>query len=145
MVVYSGVAKEVGPKKAKLAAAEASVAEAEATVAIKQAELKEVMDMVADLEAQLHEANEKAKELQKNQKDCAAKLARAEKLIEGLGGEETSWKQKSKKLGQDFINLTGDILIASGIIAYLGIFTAQYRKEACDLWLQKLVDLKVPA
>eukprot|EP00930_Biecheleria_cincta_P008307 TRINITY_DN10972_c0_g1_i1.p1 TRINITY_DN10972_c0_g1~~TRINITY_DN10972_c0_g1_i1.p1 ORF type:complete len:3080 (-),score=708.03 TRINITY_DN10972_c0_g1_i1:231-8642(-) len=145
MVVYDKVAKEVGPKKMKLAAAEAEVAQAEATVAAKQAELKEVMDMVADLEAQLNAANEKAKELQKNQKDCAAKLARAEKLIEGLGGEETSWKSKSKKLGQDFINLTGDILIASGIIAYLGIFTAQYRKEACDLWLQKLVDLKVPA
>ena len=47
------------------------MAEAEATVAAKQAELKEVMDMVADLEAQLHEANEKAKELQRNQKDSA--------------------------------------------------------------------------
>merc|ERR1719253_829133 len=117
MVVYSGVAKEVGPKKAKLAAAEAQVAESEATVAAKQGELKEVMDMVADLEAQLHEANEKAKELQKNQKDCAAKLARAEKLIDGLGGEQASWTTKSKTLGQDYTNLTGDILIASGIIA----------------------------
>merc|ERR1719502_1784861 len=55
MVVYNAVAKEVGPKRAKLAKAEQEVAEAEATVAAKQAELKEVMDMVADLEAQLHE------------------------------------------------------------------------------------------
>lgn len=41
--------------------------------------------------------------------------------------------------------LRGDILIASGIIAYLGVFTSQYRKEACDGWLQKLSDLKIPA
>ena len=41
--------------------------------------------------------------------------------------------------------LTGDILIASGIIAYLGVFTGAYRKEACDGWLQKLSDLKIPA
>ena len=40
---------------------------------------------------------------------------------------------------------TGDILIASGIIAYLGVFTGAYRKEACDGWLQKLSDLKIPA
>ncbi|CAL1134249.1 unnamed protein product [Cladocopium goreaui] len=145
MVVYDKVAKEVGPKRQKLAQAEAEVAEAEATVAAKQAELKEVMDMVADLEAQLHEANEKAKELQRNQKDCAAKLARAEKLIDGLGGEQASWSAKSKKLGLDYNNLTGDILIASGIIAYLGVFTGAYRKEACDGWLQKLSDLKIPA
>ncbi|CAE8637770.1 unnamed protein product [Polarella glacialis] len=145
MVVYDKVAKEVGPKKLKLAKAEAEVAEAEATVAAKQAELKEVMDMVGDLEAQLREANEKAKELQKNQKDCAAKLQRAEKLIDGLGGEQAAWSLKSKRLGADYTNLSGDILIASGILAYLGIFTGSYRQEACGTWLQKLQDLKIPA
>merc|ERR1719502_1078498 len=35
MVVYNAVAKEVGPKRAKLAKAESEVAEAEATVALK--------------------------------------------------------------------------------------------------------------
>merc|ERR1712083_760793 len=107
MVVYDKVAKEVAPKRKKLEQAEAEVAEAEATVAAKQAELKEVMDMVADLEAQLHKANEDAKELQRKQKDCAAKLARAEKLIDGLGGEATSWTKKSQGLGKDYLNLTG--------------------------------------
>jgi dynein heavy chain len=145
MVVYDKVAKEVGPKKQKLAKAEAEVAEAEATVAAKQAELAEVMAMVADLEAQLHEANEKAKELQKKQKDCAAKLARAEKLIDGLGGEQASWTTKSNRLGKDYVNLTGDILVASGIIAYLGIFTSAYRREAMDKWIGRLTELQIPA
>jgi dynein heavy chain len=145
MVVYSAVAKEVGPKKLKLAASEAQVAEAEATVAAKQAELKEVMDMVADLEAQLHEANEKAKELQRNQKDCAAKLARAEKLIDGLGGEQASWSQKSGRLAKDYTNLTGDILVASGIIAYLGVFTGQFRSDVQTKWLGLLSSLQIPA
>jgi dynein heavy chain len=145
MVVYSAVAKEVGPKKEKLAGALASVAEAEATVEAKQAELKEVMDMVADLEAQLHEANEKAKELQRNQKDCAAKLARAEKLIDGLGGEQASWSQKSGRLAKDYTNLTGDILIASGIIAYLGVFTGSFRNDAISKWLGLLTSLQIPA
>jgi len=145
MVVYDKVAKEVGPKKLKLAKAEAEVAEAEATVAAKQAELAEVEAMVRDLESQLHEANEKAKELQRNQKDCAAKLARAEKLIDGLGGEQASWTTKSNRLGKDYTNLTGDILVASGIIAYLGIFTSLYRREAMDRWISKLQGLQIPA
>eukprot|EP00927_Polykrikos_kofoidii_P031997 TRINITY_DN2738_c0_g1_i1.p1 TRINITY_DN2738_c0_g1~~TRINITY_DN2738_c0_g1_i1.p1 ORF type:complete len:3358 (+),score=626.85 TRINITY_DN2738_c0_g1_i1:1049-10075(+) len=145
MVIYDKVAKEVAPKKMKLAKAEAEVAEAEATVAAKQEELAEVMAMVAQLEAQLQEANDKAKELQRNQKDCAAKLSRAEKLIDGLGGEQATWTVKSAKLGKDYINLTGDILIASGIIAYLGIFTGAYRNVATARWLTKLQELAVPA
>ena len=145
MVVYDKVAKEVAPKKLKLAKAEAEVAEAEATVAAKQAELKEVMDVVEELERQLAEANEKAKQLQKQQKDCAAKLARAEKLIDGLGGEQASWSAKSTRLGKDYINLTGDILVASGIIAYLGVFTGQYRMEAQVRWVTKLQHENIPA
>jgi hypothetical protein len=39
---------------------------------------------------------------------------RAEKLITGLGGEKASWKANSTKLGIDYTNLTGDILIAAG-------------------------------
>ena len=39
----------------------------------------------------------------------------------GLGGEKVSWTAKSKKLSVDYNNLTGDILIASGIMAYLGV------------------------
>merc|ERR1719199_359246 len=143
MVVYNGVAKEVGPKKAKLEAAMKQVAESEAIVAAKRAELKEVMDMVAELEPQLHDANEKAKELQRNQKDCAAKLARAEKLIDGLGGEQATWNQKSGVLSKDYTNLTGDILIASGIIAYLGIFTGQFRMDAQSKWLTLLTNLQI--
>ena len=54
VIVRLILATEVGPKRQKLAQAEAEVAEAEATVAAKQAELKEVMDMVADLEAPEH-------------------------------------------------------------------------------------------
>jgi hypothetical protein len=36
-------------------------------------------------------------------------LARAEKLIDGLGGEQASWSAKSKKLGLDYNNLTGGL------------------------------------
>jgi len=145
MVVYDKVAKDVKPKRAKLAQAMKDVSDAETLVEAKQAELKMVQDLVAGLEAQLAEANEKAKELQRQQKDCAAKLARAEKLIDGLGGEQASWTAKSKRLEKDYVNLTGDILIAAGICAYLGIFTGPYRAEAVGKWLVKLQDLAIPA
>ena len=41
----------------------------------------------------------------------------------------------SKKLGEAFINLVGDILISSGIIAYLGVFPMNMRDNAVQSWI----------
>ena len=51
---------------------------------------------------------------------CSKKLTRATQLIGGLGGEKSRWTEVAKKLGGDYINLTGDVLLSSGVIAYLG-------------------------
>lgn len=59
---------------------------------------------------------------------CSKKLERAEQLIGGLGGEKTRWSNSALELGQLYINLTGDILISSGVVAYLGAFTSNYRQ-----------------
>merc|ERR1719181_2238306 len=145
MVIYDKVAKEVGPKKAKLAAAEKSYADASALVAAKKEELAGVIALVTSLEEEQTSKTNEMSDLQKMRDDCANKLVRAEKLITGLGGEKVSWTNKAKKLGIDYVNLTGDILIAAGILAYLGVFTASYRAEATTTWLAKLVQLQVPA
>jgi dynein heavy chain len=59
---------------------------------------------------------------------CTKKLERAEALIGGLGGEKTRWTQAAKDLGVQYENLTGDVLISSGVVAYLGAFTAVFRQ-----------------
>lgn len=58
---------------------------------------------------------------------CTVKLERAEKLISGLGGEKSRWTLAGRSLGELYIKLTGDVLLAAGQIAYLGPFTAMYR------------------
>ena len=62
-------------------------------------------------------------------------LGRAEKLIGGLGGEKTRWSQAAKDLGIQYNNLTGDVLVSSGIVAYLGAFTSAFR--SVSLWLSQ--------
>lgn len=61
---------------------------------------------------------------------CSKKLERAEQLIGGLGGEKTRWSETAHNLGELYNNLTGDILISSAIVAYLGAFTSSYRQVA---------------
>ncbi|XP_027391800.1 dynein heavy chain 7, axonemal-like [Bos indicus x Bos taurus] len=65
---------------------------------------------------------------------CSKKLERAEQLIGGLGGEKTRWSQTALELGQLYINLTGDILVSSGVVAYLGAFTSNYRQNQIKEW-----------
>lgn len=57
--------------------------------------------------------------------ECEQKLCRAEELIGGLGGEYNRWSETAKILGDLYFKLTGNILIGSGIVAYLGVFTSK--------------------
>lgn len=58
---------------------------------------------------------------------------RAEKLIGGLGGEKDRWSRAATELTTQYDNLTGDILISAGIVAYLGAFTSAFR-QVSELW-----------
>jgi dynein heavy chain len=67
---------------------------------------------------------------------CSKKLDRAQKLIGGLGGEKDRWSTAAADLQRVYDNLTGDVLISSGVIAYLGAFTSLFRKRCTDDWSQ---------
>ena len=134
MVKYDGVARTVAPKRAALKEAESTLKEAQDTLAVKQAALKEVLDKVAALEAALKEAQDKKEALKNQVVDCEAKLKRADALIKGLGGEKTRWTEMSRQLALTYDNVTGDVVLSSGVIAYMGAFIASYRDDAIKQW-----------
>jgi hypothetical protein len=65
---------------------------------------------------------------------CAKKLDRAKKLIGGLGGEKDRWTEAAKNFGAMYDNLLGDVLLSSGVVAYLGPFTLAYRDQCIAEW-----------
>jgi dynein heavy chain len=75
---------------------------------------------------------------------CAKKLDRAQKLIGGLGGEQKRWSEAADTLKLAYSNLTGDILVSSGIIAYLGAFTSSFRNECVSGWVTKCKSKMLP-
>ena len=56
----------------------------------------------------------------------------------GLGGERARWSEFAKDLGAKMVNVVGDVALTSGIIAYLGAFTSQYRQRCVDAWSKLL-------
>jgi len=70
---------------------------------------------------------EKKNNLEYEVEMCSVKLARAEKLIGGLGGERSRWTATAAALEAAYGDLTGDMLLSAAVIAYLGAFTSPFR------------------
>uniref|UniRef100_A0A803U1V2 Dynein axonemal heavy chain 7 n=1 Tax=Anolis carolinensis TaxID=28377 RepID=A0A803U1V2_ANOCA len=141
---YDKVAKVVAPKKIKLNAAEAELKVAMDGLRKKQAALKEVQDKLALLQLTLEQKKQEKADLENQVDLCSKKLDRAEKLLGGLGGEKTRWSQSALELGKQYVNLTGDILVSSGIVAYLGAFTSSYRQNQAQDWMMTLKARGIP-
>ncbi|CAI5792110.1 dynein heavy chain 3, axonemal [Podarcis lilfordi] len=144
MEVYDRVAKVVAPKRERLREAEGLLAVQMQKLNTKRAELKKVIDRLQDLNDEFEEMNNRKKELENNIEICSQKLDRAEKLISGLGGEKDRWTEAARLLGIRYTDLTGDVLLSSGTVAYLGAFTVDYRTECQKKWLALCKEEKVP-
>ncbi|XP_021099628.1 dynein heavy chain 12, axonemal [Heterocephalus glaber] len=144
MEVYDRVAKVVAPKKARLAQAQKSLAETMELLNEKRAELAEVEHHLENLQKTFLEKTEEKAALEDQVELCAKKLQRASQLIGGLGGEKSRWAQAADDLQITYENLTGDVLVSAGVIAYLGAFTSGFRHTCTKDWSMLCKEKKIP-
>ena len=145
MDVYARVAKEVEPKKAKLAEANSQLDAAMTTLNAKKANLKSVQDKVAELEKQLNEALAEQKSLSDQAELCEARLGRAGKLTSSLGDEQINWTNESANLSVQLEKLVGDVFLGAACVAYVGPFTGVYRKNILLEWVETAQSKGLPA
>ena len=143
IIEYDNAMKIVKPKQAELKVAEATSAaaikvkeEAEARLAAKEAELKACVD-------KLDEVQKREKDLRDEHDSMQNKKALAELLINSLKGERESWEKSLVQCKEDKWTIEGDILIASGVMAYLGVFIKSYRDECVAQWVKMMNDFKI--
>lgn len=136
METYDRVAKVVAPKKETLREAEAEYEAVMEKLKTKRAELQKVEDELRGLNTKLASLKQEQDDLTCQVDLCQKKLERAETLIHSLGGEKARWTQNAKDLSGDYVNLTGDVIVASGLIAYLGAFTPEFREKAVQEWVE---------
>lgn len=115
-----------------------------AALKIKQDELNVIMTKVRKLEQALQDSKDELQSLEEQLADCKARLIKAESLINSLAKEKTRWKALSEELSIDLVNLTGDILVSAGLIAYLGAFNSLYRDEILAIWVKMSTERKIP-
>ncbi|XP_073479664.1 dynein axonemal heavy chain 3-like [Aquarana catesbeiana] len=142
--VYDKVAKIVAPKRQRLEAAEADLKIHMQNLKIKREELKEVTAKLKGLQDQLSKKLAEKRILEENINMTKLKLDRAEKLINGLGGEKQRWRSIATQMGDTYQNIVGDMLLSAGIVAYLGSFTSEFRQEILKKWFKLCRDKHIP-
>lgn len=93
----------------------------------KREELSNVLGKLQTLRDKLAEKTKEKKELEDDIDLCSQKLIRAEQLISGLGEEKNRWCRTARELQSSLDNAIGDVLLSSGVVAYLGAFTVDFR------------------
>ncbi|KAI9224756.1 dynein heavy chain and region D6 of dynein motor-domain-containing protein [Blastocladiella britannica] len=144
MEAYDRVIKVVAPKQAALKQAEDELSVQMASLNEKRAMLAEVLGRLQSLQDNLAALQEKKAALELQADNCEKQLDRAKKLLDGLGGERSRWTEVVSTLNVTYTALTGDVLISSGVIAYLGAFTKSYRNDITAEWIQRARELYIP-
>ncbi|XXQ39846.1 AAA+ ATPase domain-containing protein [Plasmodiophora brassicae] len=141
---YSQVAKEVEPKRARLAEMNAQLADANAKLAQKQAELKAVIDKVEKLQIACTAAVNEKNRLNALSEQTKDRLGRASKLTTGLADEAVRWEVTAAALKGGIDNVVGDVFLASATVSYSGPFTGAFRESLLSEWRQAGADASLP-
>lgn len=94
----------------------------------------QILAAVAELKATLASTEQKKAELEGQALKTTDQLKRAEQLIGGLGDERERWQESADRLAKDLKNLVGNVMLASGCLAYLGPFTRFALPAIFHLW-----------
>ncbi|KAJ8245285.1 hypothetical protein GJAV_G00269100 [Gymnothorax javanicus] len=144
MDLYSRVLKEVGPKREKLAAAQAELDVVMSTLRDKQAKLKEVEDQIKVLKDQFESSVSEKEALARTMAQTETRLTRAGKLTASLGDEQVRWQESIAQFEQEITNVIGNVFIGAACVAYYGAFTSHYRQLLIDQWTSRCRELGIP-
>ena len=60
---------------------------------------------------------------------CALRLDRANRLVNALGSESERWNNSIVTIGEAINVVSGDVLLASAFVSYVGPFSKIYRDQ----------------
>ncbi|XP_066588945.1 dynein axonemal heavy chain 6 [Prorops nasuta] len=140
---YAKIYRVVEPKRQKLQQAQNELWAIESLLAQKQQQLRDVEAKIHKLQNQYDIAVKNLNRLEYEMALAEARLVRSGQLTSALQNEGVRWQEMMLGFEKSIWNLTGDILVAAGALAYLGAFTNVYRQELLKKWLGTCEELKI--
>ena len=142
---YFRIYQVVAPKRALLAEANKKLDNANKKLSGIRAKVKELQDRVAKLEEGLMKATEEKNSAIAAAEKTQKKAGLADRLVNGLAGENKRWGDTIEKFGAMERRLVGDVLVAAAFVSYAGPFNAQFRNALVfDKWIPDLKERQIP-
>ncbi|XP_071826175.1 dynein axonemal heavy chain 10-like isoform X2 [Apostichopus japonicus] len=142
---YCSVAREIKPKREKVARLEKTFFQAKRDLDRINAEVKSLEDELAELGRKYEEAINEKQALQEEAEIMERRLIAADKLISGLGSENVRWTKDLEELKSRRIRLLGDCLVSSAFLSYVGAFTWDFRNQLIYVdWQNDVRDRGIP-
>jgi dynein heavy chain len=144
IVGYNKIYKKVAPLMEEVRVATETKESAEASLAIVLAQVAEVQAMVAKLNQEKDEAVAEKERVEAEAAAGEAKLALANRLVNGLADEYVRWQGTVKDLKIKGTSFIGDCLLASAFVGYISPFNANFRNSLTVQWLEDIKQRQIP-
>uniref|UniRef100_A0A8D0HBM0 Dynein axonemal heavy chain 10 n=1 Tax=Sphenodon punctatus TaxID=8508 RepID=A0A8D0HBM0_SPHPU len=142
---YCDVAKEVKPKREKVARLERNFYLSKRELEKIQAELAAIQRELKALGDKYEAAIREKQQLQEEAEIMERRLIAADKLISGLGSENIRWTNDLEELKVRKVKLLGDCLLCSAFLSYEGAFSWDFRKEMIyEVWQGEILEREIP-
>ncbi|XP_060639849.2 dynein axonemal heavy chain 10-like [Anolis sagrei] len=142
---YCDVAKEVKPKREKVARLERNFFLSKRDLEKIQAELTAIQNELKALGDKYEAAIRGKQQLQEEAEIMERRLIAADKLISGLGSENIRWLNDLEELKRRQVKLLGDCLLCAAFLSYEGAFTWEFRDEMIkDVWQTDILIREIP-
>ena len=145
ITLYYDVVISVEPKKAAVRAAQQKLSDANAKKEEMDTLVKKLTDELAILQAEFQKAMDEKNAAEAEASKCARRLDSAQRLVNALGSESERWNQAIIDLGEKIFVITGDVLLASAFVSYVGPFNKKFRDMIMnDKFLGFFRKMKIP-
>ncbi|KAK3083644.1 hypothetical protein FSP39_000711 [Pinctada imbricata] len=142
---YCSVAREIKPKREKVARLEKNYFQAKRELEKINNEINKLEDTLKQLGIKYEEAMSERQKLEEETAIMERRLIAADKLISGLGSENVRWMKDLEELKSKRIKLLGDCLVGSAFLSYVGAFSWEFRDELVyKEWVNDLRNRDVP-
>ena len=142
---YCFVAREIKPKRDKVALLEKNFQMSKRELDKIQKELSAIESELKALGTQYEEAISEKRALEEEADLMQRRLTAASKLISGLSSEKVRWQEDLEELKRKRVRLLGDCLLSSAFLSYLGAFSWEFRRTMLtEDWEKDVLNKKIP-
>ena len=142
---YFRIYQVVAPKREALAKANKKLEDANDKLSGIRSKVKDLQDRVALLEENLFKATEDKNAAVAAAEKTEAKAGLADRLINGLSGENKRWGEAVESFGVQETKLIGDSMMSAAFVVYSGPFSSSFRDDLTTTkWIPDLAERGIP-